>query len=96
MVGWNRLAAHVQDIRADMERGGRKVFIAGNGYQYCALMAFYLPDHPPTYDMYLHYRLTMYAAHVERLKLHLGEDANFINDGRANNMALFCLPRSAC
>ena len=88
MVGWNRLAAHVQDIRADMERGGRKVFIAGNGYQYCALMAFYLPDHPPTYDMYLHYRLTMYAAHVERLKSHLGEDAIFINDGRADDADL--------
>jgi 4-amino-4-deoxy-L-arabinose transferase-like glycosyltransferase len=88
MVGWNSLATHVQAIRTDMERGGRKVFIAGNGYQYCALMAFYLPDHPLTYDMYLHYRLTMYAAHVERLQLHLGEDAIFINDGRADDADL--------
>lgn len=85
MVGWRAMAKQVQQVRAEMGVGGRKVFLAGNGYQYCALMAFYLPDHPPTYDMYLHYRLTMYAAHVERLKDHLGEDCLFLNDGRADD-----------
>ena len=85
MEGWRSMAAHVQQLRTDMERGGHKVFLAGNGYQYCALIAFYLPDHPQTYDMFLHYRLTMYAAYVTRLKTHLGEDAIFLNDGRADD-----------
>ena len=49
-----------------------------------ALMGFYLPDHPLTYDMFLHWRLTMYAAHVERLKPHHGDNAIFINDGESD------------
>ena len=84
MYGWRDLAAHVQKIRNTMAKSGQPVFIAGNGYQYCALMGFYLPDHPPTYDMFLHWRLTMYAAHVERLESHLGDDAIFFNDGESD------------
>ena len=88
--GWRNLAAHVQQTRQEMETraGGRKVFVAGNGYQYAALMAFYLPDRPRTYDLFLHYRLTMYAAYVEELKPHLGEDCVFINDGEADDRDL--------
>ncbi|HZO89827.1 MAG TPA: glycosyltransferase family 39 protein [Chthonomonadaceae bacterium] len=87
--GWRQLAARVQQLRQEMERGGRrKVFIAGNGYQYPALMAFYLPDHPETYDMFLHFRLTMYAAYVDRLKQRLGQDAIFINDGEVDDRDL--------
>ncbi len=88
LTGWSGLAARVQQVRGEMERGGRRVFVAGNGYQYCALMAFYLPDHPPTYDLFLHWRLTMYAAHIEQLKPHLGEDAVFLNDGEADDQDL--------
>ncbi len=88
LTGWSGLAAHVQQVRGEMERGGRRVFVAGNGYQYCALMAFYLPDHPPTYDLFLHWRLTMYAAHIAQLKPHLGEDAVFLNDGEADDQDL--------
>ncbi len=84
MYGWRDLAAHVQEVRKDMAKSGQPVFIAGNGYQYCALMGFYLPDHPPTYDMFLHWRLTMYAAHVERLEAHLGDNAIFFNDGESD------------
>ena len=84
MYGWRNLAAHVQEARRDMERSGQPVFVAGNGYQYCALMGFYLPDHPLASDMFLHWRLTMYAAHVERLKLHYGDNAIFINDGESD------------
>ncbi len=47
-------------------------------------MGFYLPDHPLACDMFLHWRLTMYAAHVERLKPHLGDNAIFINDGESD------------
>jgi dolichol-phosphate mannosyltransferase len=84
--GWRELAAHVQQMRVDMERAdGRKVFVAGNGYQYTALMAFYLPDHPETHDLFLHFRLTMYAAYVEQLKNHLGEDCLFINAGEVDD-----------
>ena len=87
--GWRQLAAHVQQTRQAMALNGtRRVFIAGNGYQYCALMAFYLPDRPPTYDLFLHFRLTMYAAYVENLKAHLGEDCVFVNDGEADDADL--------
>ncbi|HZT44022.1 MAG TPA: glycosyltransferase family 39 protein [Chthonomonadaceae bacterium] len=84
-TGWRQLAAHVQQLRQEMQRQGHKVFLAGNGYQYCALLAFYLPDHPETHDLFLHFRLTMYAAHVDRLKALLGEDAIFVNDGQADD-----------
>ena len=76
-------------MRVEMEReSGHKVFIAGNGYQYAALMAFYLPDHPDTHDLFLHFRLTMYAAHVQDLKRHLGEDCLFINSGEVDDADL--------
>jgi hypothetical protein len=64
------------------------VFLFGSGYQYAAEMAFYLPDHPETFDMFLHYRLTMYAAHAARLKSHLGQNAIFVNDGEAEDRDL--------
>lgn len=87
--GWRQLAGQVQKMRREMDPDGRHpVFLAGNGYQYCALLAFYLPDHPPTYDLFLHNRLTMYAASVERLKAHLGEDAIFVDDVEANDADL--------
>ena len=78
--GWREMAAHVQKLRDEAKREGRTVFLAGNGYQFPALMAFYLPDHPETFDLFLHYRLTMYAASVENLKSHLGEDCLWINE----------------
>ncbi len=87
--GWRQVAARVEQIRREMEEGGKRpVFVAGNGYQYAALMAFYLPDHPETYDLFLHFRLTMYAAHVARLRQRLGQDAVFINDGEADDADL--------
>lgn len=84
MYGWRETAARLQQIREEMQRQGRTVFIASDGYQFTALMAFYLPDHPPTYDLFLHGRLTMYAAHVQDLKARLGQDAIFINSNRSN------------
>lgn len=85
--GWRQLAARVQEIRQEEGRSG-PVFLAGNGYQYCALLAFYLPDHPETFDLYLHNRLDMYAADVDRLKAHLGESAIFVDDNEANDSDL--------
>ena len=80
VTGWRETARHVQDIRDAGARAGRTTFLAANDYQYAAEMAFYLPDHPETHDLFLHFRLNMYAAYVERLKTHLGEDAIFINE----------------
>lgn len=90
-IGWNQVAARVQQVRQEMTNtagGTRSVFIVGSGYQYCAILAFYLPDHPDTYDMFLHYRLDMYAAYVDGLKGKLGQDAIFINEGKAEDSDL--------
>jgi hypothetical protein len=87
LIGWRETAARVQQVRNEMGRA-RPVFIAGSGYQYCAELAFYLPDHPMTYDMFLHYRLDMYAAYVEDLKLRMGTDAIFVNDGETEDSDL--------
>ena len=90
--GWREMARHVQQTREEMGQGGRNpVFLVGNGYQYCALLAFYLPDHPRVQDMFLHFRLTMYAAYVEELKDHLGQDAIFVNDTQAEDRDLRAL-----
>lgn len=86
--GWRSLAARIQRLRHEMGLTGRPVFVSGNGYQYIALMAFYLPDHPETHDLFLHNRLDFYAAYVERLKAHMGEDSLFINAGEANDADL--------
>lgn len=79
--GWREVAARVQQVRERMAREGHpNVFIAGNGYQYPALLAFYLPDHPWTEDMFIHNRLTMYAAYVENLQAKIGQDAIYVNE----------------
>ena len=87
--GWREAAGRVQQVRQAMAREGHtRVFIAGNGYQYPALLAFYLPDHPETEDMFIHNRLTMYAAYVENLQGKLGEDAIYVNDNQVEDAAL--------
>jgi hypothetical protein len=82
-TGWKFTAARVEQVISEMAQGGHKVFIMGSGYQYCGEMAFYLPGHPPTQDMFLHYRLTMYAAYIEQLKKRMGQDAVFVNETTA-------------
>ncbi len=84
-VGWRETALRVETYRQESARQGRRLFLAGNGYQYPAELAFYLPDHPDTRDLFLHNRLTMYAAYVEELKGHLGEDALYLNDNRVED-----------
>ena len=84
-LGWREIAARVQQSRKEFARGNRiPIFLAGNGYQHCAELAFYLPDHPETHDLFLHNRLTMYAANVDELRQHLGQDALFIDDSESN------------
>jgi hypothetical protein len=87
--GWRETAQQLQRVREEMEREtGRRPFLASNGYQYTALMAFYLPDHPETFDMVLRSRLTMYCAHLDRLKARLGEDAIYINSNQVEDPEL--------
>ncbi len=86
--GWREMARHVQTLREKASQKGRPLFLAGNGYQFPALMAFYLPDHPQTFDLFLNYRLTMYAASVEDLKAHLGEDCLWINENQVEDPLL--------
>lgn len=86
--GWREVAGSVDLARREMAAHGRPVFLAGNGYQYPALLAFYLPDHPETHDLCLHFRLTMYAAYMDRLRLRLGQDAVFLDDNRSNDADL--------
>jgi 4-amino-4-deoxy-L-arabinose transferase-like glycosyltransferase len=89
LYGWQQTALRLQQVRNEMSEGGRRpVFIVGSGYQFCAEMAYWLPDRPRTYDMYLHYRLDMYAAYVEELTEKLGQDAVFINDTMAEDADL--------
>jgi len=86
-TGWREMAARVQAVR--MEEGSAKpVFLAANIYQYCALLTFYLPDHPDTHDLFMHSRLDMYAAYVDDLKDRLGEDAIFVDDSLVNDSDL--------
>jgi len=87
--GWREVAGRVQQVREAMARDGHPhVFIAGNGYQYPALLAFYLPDHPETNDMFIHNRLTMYAAYVENLKGKNGYDAIYVNENEVEDAPL--------
>ncbi len=78
--GWREMAGYVQKVRDRMAQEGKPVFVAANDYQYASSLAFYLPDRPETYDLFLHTRLSMFAAHIDRLKARLGENAVYVND----------------
>ena len=91
MTGARIMASEVDAIRAEMRKEGRPVFIAGNDYQTCALLAFYLPDHPQTFDLFLGYRLNYYAADIDTLKAHLGENAIYVNESRGEDAELHTL-----
>jgi 4-amino-4-deoxy-L-arabinose transferase-like glycosyltransferase len=79
-IGWKAVAARVEQVRQEMRQNGRLPFVAANAYQYSALMAFYLPDRPVTWDLYMQTRLSMYAAYVDGLKAHLGENAVYVDE----------------
>ncbi len=94
-AGWRNLAMHVESLRMQMERtDGKPVFICGNNYEFPAEMAFYMPGHPHTFDMFLHWRLTMYAAYIHQLKGKLGDNAIFLDVWRHNDPDLRALFQS--
>jgi hypothetical protein len=85
VIAWREMAARAQQVRNEMAREGSPVFIAVNSYQYAGLLAFYLPDRPETFELFLRNRLSMYAAYIERLKAHLGENAVYVNDNASED-----------
>ncbi len=88
VVGWRESAERVQQVRKEMERSGKPYFLATNSYQYSSLLGFYLPDRPKPFKLYLHTRLSVYAAHIEELKAHLGENAIYVNDNQVEDAYL--------
>jgi len=86
--GARQMAREVDAVRADMLQEGRPVFIAANDYQTCSLLAFYLPDHPRTYDLYLDSRLNNYAVDADEIQRHLGENAIFIDTSKDDDETL--------
>ena len=80
MYGGRQMGREAGAILAEMQKEGRPVFLAGNDYQTCALLAFYVPGHPQTYDLFLGYRLNFYAAHIDDLKGYLGANALYVNE----------------
>ena len=84
--GWRQMAKAVQDVRDEMgAESNTPVFLSANGYQFCALLNFYLPDHPKTHLLFLHNRLAQYAVDVEELKGKIGHDSIYVDDGQADS-----------
>ncbi|HLJ57971.1 MAG TPA: glycosyltransferase family 39 protein [Chthonomonadaceae bacterium] len=86
--GARQMAAEVASIRAGLQREGRPVFIASNDYQTCALLSFYLPDHPRTYDLFLYTRINEFAVDADDLRRHVGENAVFVDTDMSQDEAL--------
>ncbi len=83
--GWHALARRVEQVRLQMQQQGTPVIITGNNYEFPSEMAFYLPGHPQTYDLFLHWKLTQYAVHIANLKKHMGQNAIFLDVWQHND-----------
>jgi hypothetical protein len=89
--GWRQMALQADQFRSEMRSRGRPVFVAANNYQTCALLAFYLPDHPQTYELFLGYRLNNYAVNIDELRQRLGENALFVDEYKGEDAGLRAL-----
>jgi 4-amino-4-deoxy-L-arabinose transferase-like glycosyltransferase len=58
--GWPELMAQIQTARAALEKEGKPVFVAGINYRVPSLLAFYLPDHPETQELFFDTRRDQY------------------------------------
>ncbi len=76
LYGWKALAARVQAERQAM---GTDPFVFSINYRMPSEAAFYLPDHPETYALFLNYKASQYLfwENPDALK---GRDAIFLND----------------
>ncbi len=85
--GWNEIADRVQAVRARVQREtGRDPFIAATNYRLNSVLAFYLPDQPQTYGLYLNSRRDQYVVWTDPARL-VGRDAILVfdNDEAAQN-----------
>jgi hypothetical protein len=58
--GWSQIIPSVQDARARLQAEGKPVFLAGTNYRVPSLLAFLLPDHPETAELYFATRHDQY------------------------------------
>lgn len=58
--GWSEVVAGVQKARTSLEAEGKPVFLAGTNYRVPSLLAYFLPDHPETQELFLSARHDQY------------------------------------
>jgi 4-amino-4-deoxy-L-arabinose transferase-like glycosyltransferase len=78
LQGWKELGRAVERRRA--QDGGRDPFIMSDHYQIASELAFYVPGHPPVYNINLGRRLNQYDI-WGGLEARRGEDALFVTYG---------------
>jgi hypothetical protein len=76
LYGWRTLAGRIQQERVAM---GGDPFVFGINYRMPSEAAFYLPDRPPTYALFLNYKASeyMFWENPDALR---GRNAIFLND----------------
>ncbi len=79
LYGWRTLAARVAQEQAAMSANGPRPFVFGINYRMPSECAFYLPDQPQTYSLFLHDRANEYLFWEDEHAL-MGRDAVFVND----------------
>lgn len=78
MYGWRETAARVERERQALG-GPSRAFVFGINYRIPSQLAFYLPDHPVTYQLALHERASNYMF-WEDPNRRIGDNAVFVND----------------
>jgi len=68
--GWDEIARGVQAVRARVAgETGRDPFIAATNYRLNSVLAFYLPDQPATFGLYLNSRRDQYLLWTDPVRL---------------------------
>ncbi len=58
--GWPEVMVPLQAARKQLEAEGKPVFLASTNYRVPSLLAYHLPDHPETYELFLSARHDQY------------------------------------
>ncbi|HEX5324314.1 MAG TPA: glycosyltransferase family 39 protein [Capsulimonadaceae bacterium] len=77
LYGWRAMAKRVDPVR-NMLGGPEKCFVFGVNYRIPSELAFYLPDNPETYSLFLHDRANEYMFWENEKDL-IGKNAVFVN-----------------
>jgi hypothetical protein len=72
--GWPEVTAGLQAARARLAAEGKPVFLAGVNYRVPSLMAFLLPDHPETVELFFDTRRDQYFFWTDPARL-VGQNA---------------------